>query len=205
MPDVSEAAEARHRMANTFQLISTLMRMRIQRAEDEETRRQLTWMLDAVAALGLLNRRGPGNHPGDFAAVLQEMGPVWRRRCEGRPVRIEIEAETLMVQERDESALVLIAHELVSNALSHAFPDGAGGLIRVTLRQGGEGRGELAVTDDGRGYDPQTATKARLGLWLIAGLASQVQATVTTRTDDGVAVRLNFPLPAAQDHPTPEP
>jgi two-component sensor histidine kinase len=205
MPDVSEAAEARHRMANTFQLISTLMRMRIQRAEDEETRRQLTWMLDAVAALGLLSRRGPGNHPGDFAAVLYELVPMWRRRCEGRPVRIEIEAEALMVQERDESALALIAHELVSNALSHAFQDRVGGLVRVTLRPGETGRGELAVTDDGCGYDPQTATKTRLGLWLIAGLASQVQATLTTRTDDGVEVRLNFPLPTAQDQPAAEP
>jgi two-component sensor histidine kinase len=200
MADKSETAEARHRLANVFQLLSTLMRMRIQRAEDEETRRQLSWMLDTVTALGFLHRRAPGQAGGDFGSFLHEMAPTWRKRCEGAAVRIEVEAEPLMVTERDESALVLIVHELVSNAIAHGFPDGRDGLIRITLARvgGDEGRAELAVVDNGCGYDAETVTRKKLGLWLISGLASQAQATVTTASDHGVAVRLNFALPAVR-------
>ena len=194
MADESETSETRHRLANVFQLLSTLMRMRIQRAEDDETRRQLTWMLDAVAALGLLNRRAGGAVPGDFAAFLDEMAPAWRKRCEGRGIRIDVAGERLIVHERDESALALIAHELVSNALTHAFPD-RDGAIQVTFARGEDGRAELTVADDGCGYDPETVNRKRLGLWLIGGLASQAQAKVTTTCDNGVCVRLSLRLP----------
>ena len=52
-------------MANVFQLLSTLSRMRIQRSEDQEARRQLTWMLDAISALALLYSRPPGGRGRD--------------------------------------------------------------------------------------------------------------------------------------------
>jgi two-component sensor histidine kinase len=198
MADKSEAAEARHRLANIFQLLSTLMRMRIQRTQDDETRRQMNWMLDTVTALGFLHRRAPGADGGDFGALLREMAPTWQRRCEGTAIRVEVEAEALAVTERDESALMLITHELVANAIAHGFPGGGEGLVRVSLARAGAGRAELAVVDNGRGYDAGTVTQNRLGLWLIKGLASQAQATVTTSTENGVAVRLNFALP---EHP----
>ena len=96
-PDDDQAAiapaEVRHRVANVFQLMATLGRLRVQRAEDPETRRQLAWLLDATAALGVLQQRllRPGGD--DFAGFLEDMAPVWARRVEDRPVSIKLETE----------------------------------------------------------------------------------------------------------------
>jgi two-component sensor histidine kinase len=196
--DSQTASEARHRLANIFQLLSTLSRMRIQRAEDAETKRQLTWMLDAVSALALLHNRPAGTPSPDFTRFLSDMAPLWRRRCEGRPIAIELELQPLAVPERHESALALIAHELVLNAIAHGFPGGAAGTVRIAFGPGEGETGRLAISDDGCGYNPETVVKTRLGLWLIGGLASQVQGTLTTATDGGVNAQLVFPLPAAE-------
>ena len=168
------ASETRHKLANVFQLLTTLTRMRIQRSKDDEARRQLSWMLDATSALALLNRRPRGDEPADFSTFLAEMAPQWRKRCADRPIDIQVDLEPVAVPERQEAALALIAHELVVNAIAHAFPDDCG-VIRVSLRRGEDETAVLTVSDDGCGYDAQAVDRSRLGLWLIGGLASQVQ------------------------------
>ena len=193
------ASEARHRLANIFQLLSTLTRMRMQRSQDGEAKRQLSWMLDAVGALALLHNRPAGQAGADFASFLGELAPLWRRRCDGRPIVIELDLQPLAVPERHESALALIAHELVLNAIAHGFPDGATGTVKVAFGPGDAGSGVLAVSDDGCGYDPASVVRTRLGLWLIGGLAAQVQGALTTRCEGGVEARLVFPLPEAAD------
>jgi two-component sensor histidine kinase len=194
--DSKIASEARHRLANIFQLLSTLTRMRIQRAEDAEARRQLGWILDAIGALALLYGRQPGEASSDFSRCLGDMAPLWRRRCDGRPIALELDLQPLAVPERHESALALIAHELVVNAITHGFPSGGPGKVRIAFGPGEGETGVLVVGDDGCGYDRQTVTRSRLGLWLVDGLAGQVQGELTTTCEGGVTARLVFPLPA---------
>jgi len=190
--DPTRLAEVRHKVANLFQLLSTLARLRMQRAPDAESRRQLTWLLDNLAALALLNHRllTPGGD--DFALCLADMGEEWRRRCSGRPITINVAAMPLSVHESHASALALIANELVSNALMHAFPGERAGAIHVTLERIGADRAALSVIDDGVGYDAGAVDDSRLGLWLIKGLAAQVRGTLSTETSAGVRCRLEF-------------
>ncbi len=191
--DHERQAEVRHKVANLFQLLSTLTRLRLQRAQDAESRRELGSLLEMVSALALVHQRllSPGGE--DFALCLTDMADHWRRRSAGRPIAIELTATPLAVQESHASALALIANELVANALAHGFPDDRAGVIHVTLERLGDDRAALSVTDDGIGYDPATVDDARLGLWLIKGLAAQVRGDLSTTADNGVSCRLEFP------------
>jgi len=188
-----QKADVRHRFANAFQLLSALARMRVQRAQDVETRRQLTWMLDATGVLAAMQQRLLGAEPDDLAGYLRDLFPQWSRRRAGRPVEIILVVESVPVREHLISALMLIANELVTNALDHAFPDQRAGVVRVELRPLGAGRAELIVSDDGAGFDPQEASRASLGLWLIRGLTDQVKGVMTTPpTEAGFTTRLEF-------------
>jgi two-component sensor histidine kinase len=186
-------AEVRHKVANLFQLLSTLTRLRMQRAQEAQSRRELGALLEMVSALALTHQRllSPGGE--DFALCLGDMTDHWRRRCAGRPIAIELTSEPLVVHESHASALALIANELVSNALAHGFPDDRTGVIRVALERVGDDRAMLSVTDDGIGYDLASVDDARLGLWLIKGLAAQVRGDLSTTADNGVSCRLGFP------------
>ena len=188
-----QQADVRHRFANVFQLLSALTRMRVQRAQDAETKRQLSWMLDATGVLAAMQQRLLGPDPHDLAGYLRDLAPQWSRRAAGRPVEVILVAEPLPVREHLISALMLIANELVGNALSHAFPDQRAGVVRVELRPLADGKAELIVSDDGVGLGPMSGGQSRLGLWLIRGLTDQVKGVMTTPTTEaGLTTRLEF-------------
>ena len=142
--------------------------------------------------IGLVQQRCLGPDPDDLGGFLQDLAPQWRRRCAGRPIQLDLTTEPVMAREHVASAVGLIANELVSNALAHAFADDRAGRIGVELRGLDETRAELIVSDDGRGYDPATVSQTNLGLWLIKGLAQQVRGELTTTIDGGVTTRLTF-------------
>jgi two-component sensor histidine kinase len=85
------------------------------------------------------------------------------------------------------TALVLVVTELVQNAMEHAFPDRADGLIEVRAERG---RGQLTVTirDDGIGLpeDFAVASAQRLGLQIVQTLVSaELAGTVEFGAHDG--------------------
>jgi len=192
--DARAASDLRHRMANTFQLMSALGRMRSQRAAEPEARRQLLWMADAIGTLGALERhRTPQGV--DFTAYLVEMAPVWRRRHASRKAEVRVSAIPLFAPDTAASTLALIAQELVGNALSHGYPDDRPGMVELSLRNTEDGRYELTVTDDGCGFDPgSSAARERFGLWFIRSLAAQVRGEFSLTSQPGVTARLTFPL-----------
>jgi two-component sensor histidine kinase len=193
----ADQVETRHKVANIFQQLSTLTRLRSQRAADAGSQNDLSWILEMQTALALLHHRllSPGGD--DFGRYLEDMADHWRRRCAGRPINIEVVAEPLTTQESHASALALIANELVLNAMTHAFPNERAGLIRIELARVGDDRAALVVADDGEGYDPDAVASGRLGLWLIGGLAAQVRGAFTSTIEHGVRARLEFPVAAA--------
>lgn len=192
--DGGSASEIRHRMANTFQLLSALARMRSQRAPEPEARRQLAWMADAIGSLGALERHRRDDGV-DFAAYLGEMAPVWRRRHSSRAAELTLAVEPMLVPDAAASTLAMIAQELIANALAHGYPDDRSGRVEVKLSRLADGRCELLVADDGQGFDPASATaQERFGLWFVRSLAAQVRGEFTLTTTPGVVGRLVFQI-----------
>jgi two-component sensor histidine kinase len=124
-------AELRHRLANSFQLLQAVIQIRLRSAADPESRRHLSWLLDVVTALGMLQQRIAVSGPTDFGGYLIEAASYWRRICEGGAIGIVLDVESVQVTETEASTLALIAHELICNAIEHAFPDGRPGSIQV--------------------------------------------------------------------------
>lgn len=188
------ASEMRHRMANTFQLMSALARMRSQRAGDPEARRQLLWMADAIGSLGALERHRTLAGV-DFAAYLTEMAPVWRRRQTGQSAEVVLVTGPMVASDQAASTLALIVQELVGNALLHGYADGRAGSVEIRVAPLDDGRWELVVTDDGQGFDPASpAARERFGLWFVRSLSAQVRGEFTLTSSPGVTGRLVFSL-----------
>ena len=81
--------------------------------------------------------------------------------------------------------------ELVGNAVTHGFPDGRTGEVRLVIAPGPDGRWILTVEDDGVGYDPTRAGQG-FGLWFIRSLATQIHGTFTLQGHTGTTARLDF-------------
>lgn len=194
-------AEVRHRLANSFQLMAGLVRLRLNAAAGEEARGHLAWLLDAVAALGSLQQRLASAEGASFQAYLCETAGFWEQLAAGRGVTVAVEAVgDVAVPDAAATTLALIAHELVTNCVEHAFADGQAGRVTIRLGPDGDGRhGELAVRDDGRGFDGAVAPDgaATLGLSLVGLLARQLGGSFEIGAGEaaGTAARVRFPLP----------
>ena len=88
----------------------------------------------------------------------------------------------------------LIIHELVSNSLKHAFPEGRSGEVRIGLSTSPERRIELRVEDDGIGLPGSVDIQETnsLGLRLVRILAGQIDASVACFTGGGTVFEVRF-------------
>lgn len=89
----------------------------------------------------------------------------------------------------------LAAHELLRNALTHAYPGGAGGRIGVHLwhTQQARPRAYLLIADDGCGFSAESAATADCGLALAHHFLDAVGARLAREPGRGTIWRIGLP------------
>jgi len=191
-------AELQHRVLGNFHLLHALIAIRLRSVSDPESRRHLGWVSDIVAALGLLNRRLAEGRMDDFAEYLEEVVGFWRRVCAGRSLELELEADSVRLDETLATSLAIIVHELLAGAIGHALPGGRPARVTVRLA-GSHGPLTLTVADD-RDEDAEVAEE---GLNLARGLAEHLGGALTVDRRGGFAATISLPkagLPAGAAH-----
>src|SRR5690606_32524244 len=76
---------------------------------------------------------------------LRNMAPAFER------IELEVSGDAADLDERQAMALSLVLHEVITNAIEHAFPDGREGRIALHIEdQGNDIR--ISISDDGVGF-----------------------------------------------------
>jgi two-component sensor histidine kinase len=176
--------EIQHRVANSLQIIASVLMLSARRVASVETRSHLFDAHSRVMSVATLQQQLASASLGDV-----ELRPYLTDLCASIGASMIQDRETLMLTvEADESvatpdasvSLGLIVTELVINALKHAFPEGRGGAILVDYRSHGADW-SLSVRDDGIGFHGGDApARAGLGISIVEALAKQLHAKVTT-------------------------
>lgn len=186
-------ADLERRLLGGYQLLQALIGIRLRAVRDPESRRHLAWLSDVAAAMSLFNKRAVQEGPVDFASYLEDAVAFWRRSCEGRPIRFEVRAASAVLPDSQALTLAIVAHELISNAVRHAFPDEGRGAIAIAFSRSVEGI-SLVIRDSGIGAEQLTAGD---GLGLVEGLVEHLQGSMAVETSPGGGVGVRVRLPAA--------
>ncbi len=173
--------ELQHRVANSLQIIASVLLLKARTVTSEETRLHLRDAHDRVMSVAAVQQ------------LLQttlgdvEVGPYLTKLCNSlatsmirndRLLSLKVEADTATVTSQEAVSLGLIVTELVINALKHAFPGERGGDVVVAYRAD-TGGWTLSVEDNGVGRKvTRTKTKGGLGTVIVDSLAKQLGATV---------------------------
>ena len=145
------------------------------------------------ARAAIWNMRSQALETHDLAGALQG---VLRQLTTGRPEATEfrVEGERRRLAPQTENELLRIGQEAITNATRHA----GARRIEVSLHFG-ERQVALAVTDDGAGFDPDTAGAGagRFGLVGMRERAAQLGARLEIRSapGEGTRVALSAPTP----------
>jgi two-component sensor histidine kinase len=190
--------DVQRRLLGGYRLLQTLVGIRLRAVRDPESVRHLTWLSDVTAAMELISRRIAVEGPLDFAAYLDDVAEFRSRACQGRPVRIEVRGQAVLLPDSHILPLAIITHELVSNAVRHAFPDGRRGSIAVAFSRSRDGV-SLVVRDSGVGAE---ALVPGDGLALVRGLVEHLGGSMTIETAQGrgVGIRIRLMTDATQSH-----
>jgi two-component sensor histidine kinase len=176
--------EVRHRVANSLQIIASVLLQNAKKTRSDETRSHLKDAHHRVMSIAALERQLAGT--GDGAVELRT---YFTNLCDSIAASMIGDAERIslvvtgtggIVDDRASVSLGLIVTELVINALKHAFPDGRSGNVTVDCQFHGP-NWTLSVTDDGVGMPTDLADiHVGLGTSIVQALAAQLQASVET-------------------------
>ena len=174
--------ELQHRVANSLQIIASVLMQSARTAPTPETKGYLFDAHNRVMSVATLQRRLSAAQMGDVA-----LRTYFTELCEsiGASMISDHEKLTLTVEADDGTAaadvsvsLGLIVTELVINALKHAFTAESGGAIVVGYSCD-RSDWTLSVSDNGRGIPKgRTPAKAGLGSSIVEALARQLGAKV---------------------------
>ena len=190
--------EVQRRLLGGYQLLQTIVGIRLRSVVDPESVRHLAWLSDVTAALELISRRMTTGDALDFAGYLDDVAAFWSRACEERPVRIDVRGQAALLPDSHLLPLAIITHELISNACRHAFPGDRRGSIAVAFSRA-VGGVSLVVRDSGIGAEALTPGE---GLSLVQGLVEHLGGSMSIETAPGagVGVRIRLPLEATAAH-----
>lgn len=176
--------EVQHRVANSLQIIASVLMQSARRVQSEEARGHLQNAHYRVMSIAALQRQLSTSLGGQV-----ELRAYFKQLCQSLGASMIADPDRLSIQvTSDDSAveadvsvsLGLIVTELVINALKHAFPDERNGVIFVDYRSLGKDW-TLSVSDNGVGMPAGSdAPKAGLGTGIVVALVSNLQGEITT-------------------------
>ena len=191
--------EVHHRVKNNLQLIQSLLRLQSQYHTSPEVRAALKDSLSRVKSIALIyegllrsNRVDRINLDRYLERIVSQAGSLYRQ--EGREIQIVTDLDEVQVDLAEAHPCGLIASELVSNSIKHAFKERRQGTIRVSLKKTNGRQVVLSVSDDGQGLpenlDPTVSTS--FGWQIVNDLTKQLRGTLSWKSDRGTEVTVAF-------------
>jgi PAS domain S-box-containing protein len=193
--------EIHHRVKNNLQVISSLLHLQSGLIENDNDRALFIESENRIRSMALvhqkiyqsrdLSRIDFSHYLADVVDDLFQAYSVDRDR-----IAVSIESSGVVLGVTEAVPCALIVNEAVTNAITHAFPDGRKGVISIGLAVSDTGMCLLSIGDDGVGFPESRAAekKESLGMELIEALARQLRGTLEISAAGGVLIRLSFPL-----------
>jgi two-component sensor histidine kinase/PAS domain-containing protein len=193
--------EIHHRVKNNLQSLLALVQMEGRKLQDPALLARLGAIRDRIKVMarihqslyasGVLSAVNFGSQLAELCRDLQTFLP------EGQ-VEISVGVEELYCSLDTAVPLGLLANEVVSNAVRHAFPNGRPGRIGISLRQVDD-LVVLVIADDGIGQ-AGSATSGT-GMDLVRALARQLGASVSSVAGAGTTVIVSLPAAVFANSP----
>ena len=196
--------EMRHRIANSLQIIASILLLKAKSVQSDETRGHLQDAHKRVLSVAAVQQHLQASGHGERIAL----GPYLSKLCETlaasiigetRTVSLETKVSGGMVVSSEAVSIGLIVIESVINALKHAFPPSmTDGRIVVSYdSQGLEWLLSIADNGVGKPADGAAVAKPGLGTSIVQALAKELDASVEIASGhSGTTVFVRHPATA---------
>jgi two-component sensor histidine kinase len=192
----TQLKELQHRVKNNLQMITALIRVEARGVTDLSTGEGFDRLAGRVEALGLLYRslaEAEAADAVDLGVYLSEIASAVMRAHATEGIRLDLKVDTWPVSIDVAMPAGLVANELLTNALKHAFEGREGGTIMLHSTTRPEGC-RVVIADDGVGL-PAGALwpkPGKLSALIVRSLEQNAKARIDVHSEPGKGVRVTI-------------
>ena len=191
--------EVNHRVANSLAMVAALVGLQANALSNDDAKQALAETQARIQAIAGVHRHlytsddvrsvQIGDYLQSLAAELETT-----MKATGNDARIVVTAENIAIPTEKAASIGVIVTELVTNAIKYAYADLGQGDVRILMSRGEGEVIDLAVEDDGIGWDGSGKVQGTgLGSRIVKAMAGSLGATVAYRTEGGgTRVTLQF-------------
>lgn len=197
--------EINHRVKNSLQMVASMLSLQAATLRDSPAGQSLQDAIGRISAVARVHERlyrSASVASVDLAAYLGDLCSDMTSLATKCDIRYAADADVSLVTDRAVH-VGLLATELISNAIKHAYPGDSGGVVDVRLVRHGDVSVTLTIRDHGAGLPEALTTNASggLGMKIVRALVSQCRATLTiVNHAPGTEFVVELPL---TDHASP--
>ena len=191
--------EIHHRVKNNMQVISSLLRLQSWRIPDKALQDVFQGSQERIRSMALIHDKlyRSGNLSRiDFCEYSRELVDrllsLTGAAAAGISGTVDMEDADLDIEQAIPCGLIV--NEIVTNSLKHAFANGNGGTIRLSMSRDADGCRRLVISDDGVGMPPGIDIRrpATIGLQIVSDLVSQLDGTAAVDRSRGTVFTITF-------------
>lgn len=197
--------ELQHRVMNSLALLSGILEMQRRSTKSAVAKENLATARDRIVAMGTVYRHLYQTNTleyVEFSDFLRTICSTSASAYVGTKRSIEVDAEPLELPGPHAISLGMLTHELITNALKHAYSDNESGSIKVTLKHKKRGGIDLSISDRGRGLPPDfkiDRKSSSLGMKMVASTVRQLGGTLEiNRLAPGTEFVIHLPANVAR-------
>ena len=158
--------EMRHRIANSLQLIASIILLKSDSVTSKESKAHLEDAHDRIISIATVQRNLDPVSEGSMVPVLNYLRVLCKSLTKSmiggrKPITLKVVGGAGSVTPDEAIGIGLITTELVINSLKHAFPKGEG-QVTVTFTSNAK-KWVLSIGDDGVGLEATASNKEGLG------------------------------------------
>lgn len=189
--------EIHHRVKNNMQIISSLISLQTDYADNEDTIKMFQDSKNRIRSMALIHEKlyqSDDISLIDFSDYIESLaGRLLEVYGVGRRITLKVNAEDIFLSIDSAIPCGLIINELVSNSIKHAFPEDEYGEVTIDMT-GNNKKYVLTVADNGVGFpdDIDYRDTESLGLQIVQTLISQLRGEIDLVANGGTKFEIIF-------------
>ncbi|MEG4232566.1 PAS domain S-box protein [Microcoleus sp. Pol11C3] len=191
--------EIHHRVKNNLCVVASLLELQSNTVADPQVSKMFEESQERLYSMALIHEklyRSTNLAQINFGEYLEDLvnNLFHSYNISNNQIQLQVLAEPISLNLETATPCGLIANELVSNTLKHAFPDGTTGTVSVECYQTGDQEINLLVKDNGIGF-PQNLDFRKthsMGFQVVCTLTEQLEGTIEISREIGTSFHLKF-------------
>ncbi|MEG4836513.1 PAS domain S-box protein [Microcoleus sp. B9-D4] len=191
--------EIHHRVKNNLCVVASLLELQSNTVADPQVSKMFEESQNRLYSMALIHEklyRSTNLAQINFGEYLEDLvsNLFHSYNISNNQIQLQVLAEPISLNLETATPCGLIANELVSNTLKHAFPDGTTGTVSVECYQTGDREINLLVKDNGIGF-PQNLDFRKthsMGFQVVCTLTEQLEGTIEISREFGTSFHLKF-------------